>query len=292
MKLSRCLAIVVLLAAMPLIAGEPVNQTIPVSAAGEIVVSNISGSVEIRGWDRNEVKITGTLGEGTERLEVEDDGDCVRIVVRVPRRSRNVEETHLSIAVPQRSSVEVETVSAEIAVEAVKGSLELMTVSGNLTVGGRPAELAASSVSGRIKIDFAPGDCEIEAVSGSVEIFDGEGTVEVASVAGDLVVHGGTLDRLEAGTTSGSIHCEAIPSERGSFEFESMSGNVVLVVPRSLEADYELSTFSGQIKNQIGPKPERKSKYAPGVTAEFSIGSGAARISMSSFSGHVKLLVQ
>ena len=74
---------------------------------------------------------------------------------------------------------------------------------------------------------------------------------------GDLVVHGGTLDRLEAGTTSGSIHCEAIPSERGSFELESMSGNVVLVVPRSLEADYELSTFSGQIKNQMREADKR-----------------------------------
>jgi predicted membrane protein len=71
-----------------------------------------------------------------------------------------------------------------------------------------------------------------------------------------------------------------------------MSGNVTLVVPRSIAADFEISTFSGNIKNQIGPKPKRTSKYTPGETAEFSTGGGGARITLSSFSGTVKLLTK
>ncbi|MCP4902287.1 MAG: DUF4097 domain-containing protein [bacterium] len=292
MKTKFVLTIVVLMAALPLLASERIDESYPASATGDVLISNISGSVKVTGWDRNEVEIAGTLGDGTERLEVDRDDDRIRIVVRVPRRSHNVEESHLTISVPRRSSLEVETVSARSGVSGVEGELDFTSVSGNVSISGRPSALSVSSVSGRVKVEFAPEDSEISAVSGSIEVFDCSGALEVASISGDIVVHSGELDSLDAATTSGSVHCEAKPSGRGSFEFDTMSGNVVLVVPRSISADFELSTFSGHIKNQIGPKPTRTSKYAPGEKAEFSTGSGGAQISMSSFSGSVKLLVQ
>lgn len=292
MRRTTVASIVILLAATPLLAGTPIDRTLAASADGVVTVSNISGSVEIRGWERNEVQVSGTLGAGAEELEFERDGNEISIAVKIPRRARNVGRSDLVISVPKRSSLEVETVSAWITVEKIQGAVELMSVSGDITVEDRPAALELSSVSGRVKAEHISGSSEISAVSGSVELFDGEGSVELSSVSGDIVVHGGTLDRLEAATTSGSIHCEAVPSDHGTFEFESMSGNLVLVVPKSLGADYELSTFSGNIKNQIGPKPERTSKYAPGEKAEFSIGDGSAQVTMSSFSGWVKLLVE
>ena len=35
------------------------------------VISNVSGTIDVRGWDRNEVQVTGHLGEDVERLDVE-----------------------------------------------------------------------------------------------------------------------------------------------------------------------------------------------------------------------------
>jgi hypothetical protein len=284
--------LVLLLAAVPAVAGQPINETHPASGIEEVIVENLSGSVDVRGWARDEVEITGTLGDGSERLEVRSGNGRLRILVKIPRKARNVDPSYLEISVPARLAVQVETVSAKIKAADLEGELELTSVSGSVNVAGRPAALEASSVSGRVTAAFAPDGAELSAVSGSVEVFEGEGSLEVSSVSGDIVVHGGALDGLEASTTSGSILCEAEPQTRASFELDTMSGNVTLVVPRSISADFELSTFSGNIKNQLGPKPKRTSKYAPGKTAEFSTGSGGARISLNSFSGTVKLLTK
>ena len=80
------------------------------SADGRVLISNLSGSVMVTGWDREEISVEGTLGRGTERLDFEVSGDRARIKVIIPRRARNVEGSDLEIKVPRGSRVEVETV--------------------------------------------------------------------------------------------------------------------------------------------------------------------------------------
>ena len=59
-----------LLAASPAShAGTPINKRAAADPTGSVEVSNVSGTVTVTGWDRNEVEVTGELGEGTERLE-------------------------------------------------------------------------------------------------------------------------------------------------------------------------------------------------------------------------------
>ncbi|MBT5220507.1 MAG: hypothetical protein HOI35_16020 [Woeseia sp.] len=50
---------------------------------GEVVVSNVAGSVEVSGWSRNQVEITGTLGDGVEALIFERD-DEILIKIKLP----------------------------------------------------------------------------------------------------------------------------------------------------------------------------------------------------------------
>ena len=54
--------------------GGPVNRTVPADAAGEVEISNVSGTIDVRGWDRSEVQVTGELGDDVERLDVESSG--------------------------------------------------------------------------------------------------------------------------------------------------------------------------------------------------------------------------
>jgi hypothetical protein len=71
-----------------------------------------------------------------------------------------------------------------------------------------------------------------------------------------------------------------------------MSGQVVVKVSPGVSADFDVSTFSGSIENDIGPEAERSSKYAPGKELSFSSGSGGAQVSISSFSGTVKIVTK
>ena len=60
---------------MPAVADEQVNKTIDASPDGYVEIYNTSGSIEVTGWDRDEIEIKGTLGDSVEELVVERDGN-------------------------------------------------------------------------------------------------------------------------------------------------------------------------------------------------------------------------
>ena len=61
------------------------------------------------------------------------------------------------------------------------------------------------------------------------------------------------------------------------------------MLPEDVSAEFDVETFSGDIVNDFGPKARRTSEYAPGKELSFSTRSGDARISVSSFSGTIRL---
>ncbi len=61
-----------------------------------------------------------------------------------------------------------------------------------------------------------------------------------------------------------------------------------LRLPAATAADFDVTTFSGNISNEFGPQARRTSEYGPGKELSFSTGAGA-RIVAKSFSGDVRL---
>ena len=70
----------------------------------EVQISNTSGSVVVTGWNRNEVEVTGELGEGTENLEFVTSGKLTRIKVVLPRKSHSSDDTDLVVRVPSAAA--------------------------------------------------------------------------------------------------------------------------------------------------------------------------------------------
>ena len=66
-------------------ASTEINKRAPADPAGEVQISNTAGSVIVTGWNRNEVEVTGELGEGTENLEFVTSGKLTRIKVVLRR---------------------------------------------------------------------------------------------------------------------------------------------------------------------------------------------------------------
>ena len=63
---------------------EQVDKRAPADPQGEVEVSNVAGNVSISGWDRNEVQVTGSLGEDVERLDFISEPK--RTIIRVGAR--------------------------------------------------------------------------------------------------------------------------------------------------------------------------------------------------------------
>jgi DUF4097 and DUF4098 domain-containing protein YvlB len=277
--------------AAPAWAQTEVNETRPLAADGTVEISNIAGSVHVIGWSSDQVEITGVLGREVEELQIEGDMGHLEIEVEVPRSSEDI-DADLTIRVPASANVEVDTVSASIVVEGVGGAVELESVSGKVSVTAEPRELVVETVSGNIDLSSTPGRTELASVSGSIEVGNAVGELEAESVSGDIKIQGGLLEAGSFETVSGNISFAAEMAIRGEFEFESMSGQVVLKVSPGVSADFDVSTFSGSIENAIGPEAQRSSKYTPEKELRFSSGSGGARVSISSFSGAVKIVTK
>ena len=270
-------------------ADKPVHETSAVAPDGTVEVINIAGLIDIEGWDRAEVELTGTLADSVEKVEFEVTGHHTRIEVKYPRNSKKSAYADLKVMVPSGSAIEVEAVSADIRVSRVLGELELESVSGDVKVFGTPAGIEAASVSGDVIVELAADQVELASVSGDILVREVRGELEAESVSGNIVVESGLLSGGEFETVSGDITLEAA-LDHGDLDVESMSGNLTLAVPGSTIADFEIETFSGSIDNRLtGDQSIRTSKHTPGSELDFSTGSGGPKVSISSFSGSVTI---
>ena len=270
---------------------EEVDRTVDAAYDGHVDVSNIAGSVTIRGWQRHEVEVTGTLGRNVEELIVERDGDTVLVKVKVPRKSGRGIDSELLINVPQNSSLDIGTVSADIDVTDVNGEQSLHTVSGNVTTEYTGADMDAQSVSGDVEItgDQADGEIEASTVSGDVTMFRLAGEIEAASVSGNVIVDEGSFSRAELGTVNGEIIFHAELRDESKFSADTVNGDIDIEFIGDVSARIEVDTFNGAILNCFRPKAERTSKYTPGWELEFTEGDGGGDVSISTMNGRVSL---
>lgn len=279
-----------LLLALPALA-EEVDKTLDAAADGQVDVSNIAGSVTVRGWSRSQVEVTGSLGKNVEELIFERDDDTITIKVKVPRKSGRGIDSDLHISVPQNSSLDVGAVSADIDVSDVKGEQRLHTVSGDVTTESAGEDVMAESVSGDVEVsgDSKDGETDASTVSGDVTLFRVAGTVRAESVSGDVIVDEGSFDRVDLSTVNGELVFQSGLRKGGKLSAETVNGDVDVELVGDVSAKIDVSTFNGRIRNCFGPEAERTSKYAPGWGLSFTEGDGDGRVDISTMNGGVNL---
>ncbi len=275
--------------ALPALAQQTIDQTRPAQPDGLVFVDNLSGSVKVSGWDRAEVQVTGTLGRGTERLDFTSEGRKTVIKVVLPKHASHVDGSDLTLRVPAGSALDLSTVSADVEVSGVKGRVAPKTVSGNITVQDSPSQVRAETVSGEVKVTGECPEVKASSVSGTVTVKGASGRVSGSSVSGDVVVEAGALREAEASTTSGDVKITGGLEKNGQLEVSTVSGDVTITLPAATSADFRVSTFSGGITSDFGGEARSEEEHGTGKKLAFSTGGGA-HVSVSTFSGSVKLL--
>lgn len=282
------------IAAFPALAATPIDKSHPLDPLGRVEIDNLKGRVEVRAWDRPEVKITGSLGAGVEKFSVEGDKGSVRIEVKYPNRARNTEPTVLIVQVPLQAELEVSTVSANIDVHGVAPrELSLESVSGDIAANGAPRSASVESVSGDVVLTFNSGDVDASAVSGDLSLSGRlNGEVSVETVSGNMRVDskGERLRRLSASTVSGDVELKLGLATNGEVSMESVSGDLTLVAPRDLSAEVSGESFSGDL-SAPDAKIERE-EFGPGSSFHTRYGAGKGEVRIETFSGDATLRLQ
>ncbi|NUM54951.1 MAG: DUF4097 family beta strand repeat protein [Candidatus Hydrogenedentes bacterium] len=255
--------------AMMAFADTAIDEVRTVGATGTVEVSNVKGRVDVAGWDRNEVRVSGTLGNNVERLEFTHEDDDTEVRVVLPKRGR-VGETNLVIQIPVGNELVVDCISGSIEVRDIKADVELVTISGSVRVAGITGDVIAKSTSGSVRVENCSGDIEAKSTSGSVRLDNCKGDVEASSVSGSVrsingsgdiqaesfsgsVEVDGDFGDVEGRSTSGSVHIKTV---RETARASSVSGSIEIsgVTPREIEG----RSNSGSVSYTGGLAPDAK----------------------------------
>ena len=277
------------LATPALAGGGSVDRKVNASANGEVVISNVSGTVDVRGWDRNEVQVTGHLDDDVERLEFETSGGRTVIKVIVPRGGSHDSSATLEVQVPRMSTVEVSAVSADVSSRGVLGTQRLKSVSGEVTadVSGSDSEIRTVSGDLTVRGSGKPISLRVSSVSGSLDLSNGAGKLDVVTVSGDARVQMIEASEIRGRTTSGNLDLRTRLTREARVELEAVSGDLTIRLPGTEGLSTDIESFSGDIHGCLAQNVERVSKYGPGVRLNIRTVESGSYVRAKTLSGDI-----
>jgi hypothetical protein len=277
------------LALLPAVAAAEgrVEQRQGAAPDGIVQIDNQAGSIKVIGWAKNEIHVVGNLGRRANGLDLNVSGRRaeIRVDTDVPHGARSDLEVHL----PAGSRVEIDSFAAEIRVEGVDGELFADTVNGAIYLAGGFQEVQASSVNGSVEVSGNPKRAKLESVNGAVSVKGASGEIEASTVNGQLTVSGAAFDRAHLETVSGGVRFEGDLRPKAVLNAQSVSGAIDLFLPPGVQADFRVSSFSGDIDNELGPPARKVSKWTGQQELDFSAGGGGATVTVETLSGSIAL---
>ncbi|QIZ77522.1 DUF4097 family beta strand repeat-containing protein [Ferrimonas lipolytica] len=295
----------------PFAAAEEVNTTLSWSSNSNVVIDVPRGDIEVLGTDSTSVTVSGRIDSEAEAFIFEQQGDVLRIQVKLPRNWGNQQNnakqfSDLKISLPSQAQVDIDVVSTDIdiskvnsiEIESVSGdvrasvssdSVEIDAVSGDVTVREANGSIDIETVSGDINADDSRGEFELSSVSGDIRGKNLNGELELESVSGDIEIDILELTALEGRSVSGDIGINgktlALKSE---LELETVSGDVTLSIADIGSVSVHAHTGGGgDIDNDWSEDNVQKSKYGGNKSLEF--GSGAKTVTLNTVSGLLAL---
>jgi hypothetical protein len=298
---------------------EKFEKTESLARDGKVEIRNISGDVQVKTWDRNEVKIdaqkvskASTMEKAKENaqkvtIEVYKEDGILKIETKYPKTSIKGLSVSISytVVIPSQAAINARSVSGNVFLEniggkaeanAVSGNVEIMkagngakgeSVSGDVTVVDVENGAYCKTVSGNIEARNISGNADLNCVSGDVIAENIRGDVEAETVSGSVKMMGiSKADVVKGKALSGSVIYEGEINPNGRYTLDAHSGRIEMRIPAGSAFDFEASTFSGDINTEFeivasGKLSKKKIKG--------SVNGGGADVMLKSFSGDIYL---
>lgn len=288
--MSHNLAVTLSSAALPLLlactayvqaASDDIDREFDVGASGTLSIESDAGSVDVRTWDQNRVRLRVRNSGGFE-VEIDQSGNDVNIVAdsRGSLFSLRRSNIRFTVDVPVQYNVELNTGGGNITVEDIAGEVkvdtsggnievrgatgdvEVDTSGGNITIGDVGGHVIADTSGGRIRIGNVQGDIKADTSGGNIEVGDGGGRVQLDTSGGSIragwargpidvntsggnIFLAGSATEVKADTSGGNIE---VDGSDGPVEADSSGGNIVV---RNARSAVKADTSGGRIEVEI-----------------------------------------
>lgn len=275
---------------------EEFSQTHPLAAGGRLFLENFNGSVELLGWDRDEVELTGAKYASTRevldamRIEVVADAGALRIrTIRPDMRSCNCGAKYV-LRLPRKAIIDrVETSNGSLRLEAVSGEARLRTSNGSLKVENVQGPLEATTSNGAIEINDYEGNAVLKTSNGRIRGTALRGRVEGATSNGSIDV---TITEPAPGlplkftTSNGSINLTLENWANTGLVARTSNSSINLRLPEGVNAQLQGSTSNGSINTEFDVTTKQISKNR----IDGRLGAGGALIDLATSNGAIRVL--
>ncbi len=147
----------VLVSTSPVSAQRKFSKSYPASKNIRLQLTNRTGTITVRGWDKEEVQISAVLERPVANITPRNlSGTIVIDVVRDNKGRNEVGDVNFSVYVPYDSSIDIETMIGNLQVSNVQGGLVRAHISseGDITLTNiGAANVSAKNVIGDIFYD-------------------------------------------------------------------------------------------------------------------------------------------
>lgn len=201
------------------------------------------GSIEVRSWDRSEVRATVEKA-GDNELVLKDittrfaqDGNRITVEATGPKRTGHIgigrfvsPTARLQVLVPREADVTLFTGDGPVEIEGVSGRLEIKTGDGSIT---------GDTLAGELRVSTDDGAVRLARITGAARVLTRDGSIRLS----------GVLSQVDVDTGDGSVEVEARDESRmaGNWRIVTGDGSVTLRLPQAFDADVDARTEDGRV---------------------------------------------
>ncbi|HEU4699457.1 MAG TPA: DUF4097 family beta strand repeat-containing protein [Gemmatimonadales bacterium] len=261
---------------------QTTDTTVAVQRGQRLEVAAHSGSITVRGWNRNAVRIRARTDEGGG-VDVDTRGS--RVSVSASGRRGGPVEVAFEITAPAWMGVSLSGVETDMTVSGLAAPVEVETVQGGVDVDGGVDQITLHSVQGSVTLRNARGRIEVGSVNEELRLTDISGQVSAETVNGDVTLSRVTSASVAVTTVNGDVTFSGPIAAGGRYSFATHNGDVTLELPGTPNAGVYVSTFQGDFESDfpVTLTSTRRKRF------NFTLGSGSARIELESFQGTIAL---
>ncbi|NQT79734.1 MAG: DUF4097 family beta strand repeat protein [Candidatus Aminicenantes bacterium] len=284
---------------------EKFEKTVSLAKDGEVILKNISGTVEVKGWNKGEVRIealkiskASTVEKAKEnakkvKINVEKEGNTLRIKTEYPENLGRKERRSISVSVkynlmiPAEASAKINNVSGSVTLEEIGGTVKASVTSGKLVVTKASKGVDCETVSGSLKVQDIKGNVYLKTVSGGITAERIRGSIKANVTSGSInLIDVSEANEVEAKVLSGTVTYKGSINRDGRYTLKSHSGSIKMTLPSDSGFDLVAKTFSGRINSDFDITVSGKigKREISG-----KVNDGGAVVKLSTFSGSITL---
>ncbi len=276
---------------------EDFHFNYPLSAGGRLTLDNFNGSVEISGWDKDTVDITGTKYASTESRLHEIHIDVMPSTGLVSVRTSRPTGPHwgnagarYTIRVPRKADLDgITSSNGSINIDFMDGRARLRTSNGAIKARTVSGPLDAQTSNGSVDATDITGDSVLRTSNGKITAEIRRGGLDAHTSNGGISVRLDERDPKPVRLESSNGHIDLSMSAMREVRASTSNSSITVHLPGSAAADLRARTSNSSVTTDFDVSVRGMlSKHS----LEGRIGAGGPLLDLSTSNGAIRVLRQ